>query len=446
MIGAAQIGVVAEQVARSLTNWAEGVFTSASAVDWAFVGAAFIILYWLWASLHAATSVGPVEVELLEADSSSDAPVHEITASLREHLKGSGVSAPPGVPAGVPQAKLVAAVEASQIPEAALIGKLIEALPIPQPVQYKLSGTLIGKTPKCGISYWLRPSGPQSALMKTVEGAAFEDLLAPTAYAVYSYISNQATGAFPIWARWHNIEAFTAYRNSDARLQRGDVDGALRELEVAKGREPENALVSLQIASLHEQRAEDDAAKQAEALRRYLDVAVEWPELVEPRYRASVLASGIEASLTPDQRGQPGACIAISAELGAPADRDQLIVWLRRLAEEESIAVIQLLRPWYSFLRFGRPRNQFEPSAQERRRLRRVVCISRHCRRVRGVKTRSRPLAWVEIMRSRVAVQAWHLGFGLISLDWQTHYVAACFQALLLQRAEADAGADSGGS
>jgi len=91
-------------------------------------------------------------------------------------------------------------------------------------------------------------------------------------------------------------------------------------------------------------------------------------------------------------------------------------------------------------VRWRRLRSQFEPSAEERRHLKRAVSISRHCQRLRSLRSDQRPLMrfanWVMISYSEVAVRFWHLSCGLIKIDWQTHYVAACFEALLLEHAQ----------
>ncbi len=89
-------------------------------------------------------------------------------------------------------------------------------------------------------------------------------------------------------------------------------------------------------------------------------------------------------------------------------------------------------------VRWQRPRSQFEPGAQERHELKRAVGISRQSLRVRSIKPaggNDRRLGrknWRKVWSSRFVVQC-HLRFGLIDMDWQTDYIAACFYALLME-------------
>jgi hypothetical protein len=422
--------------AEKLVDWLEGASSSMSTVDWLLAVAALAILFWLRATSRSKTRVGPVEVNSLECDSSR-AKIHAVTASLREQLASSGFLPAPAVPAGTPQTNLVDAVAASPIPQGAFIAKLIELVPFPQPVQYTLSGTLLGEAGKqdCGISFWLRPSGGGLPLMRTLEKQhTHYKAVEQAAFEIYAHISNEAVDAFPTWTRWRSVPALKAYKDGCQLACEGAMARAIFELLVASKCEPGNALVRLQLANLYEQQAEANAGLQANALRRYLDIACEWPWLVQARYRASILAGVLASSCKVDTSLETSA--VVRSQLN-PADvsPQQLADWLQQLAKAESAAVLQMLKWWYVPLRYMRTRHQFEPSAKERRELKRALDISRQCLRVRLVSANEEGLlVWLKLRWSEWVVHGWHLVFGG-TVDWQTRYLAACFDALLLERA-----------
>jgi hypothetical protein len=453
-----------EDLAREVVTWLHDRIEAASTIDSVFLLIALAIVYFLIKSVMAVTRVGPVEVELLECDSGNNAEVHALTAALRERLANGGLPAPV-VPSGAPQVSLVAAVAASSIPQAGFVAKLVEAAPIPAPPRFRLSGTLFQKNHRPGISFWLRPDRGR-ALMKTIIGAprgravSYDDTIREAAFAVYSFITTEATQAFPTWARWRSAEALEAYAQGSEAALAGDFQQARASLARAIEQEPDNALVSLQLANVYERLAREGAAgdtselesgltadeqsakrravarSQAEALRRYLWIADEWAWLVQARYRASVLAGSLAAACVDDD-ARLGACDG----LGLPPDaKDRVKSIVETIALSESKFARQLLKPWYMLVRWRRLRSQFEPSAEERRHLKRAVGISKHCRRLRSSRPdealHRRFAKWVMVRYSEVAVRFWHLSFGLIKVDWQTHYVAACFEALLLERAQ----------
>jgi hypothetical protein len=402
-----------------------------SVADWVLIAAAFGILYWLWGALRSITRVGPVEVQLLECDDGTDAKVHGLTALLRERLANSGLPAPPSVPAGTPQTDLVSAVAASPIPQAAWIASILGLLRAPQPRQYELSGTIFGadETSGCGVSFWLRPSrGP--ALLETVDERTHKAAVESAASKIYIHISKDAVRAFPVWTRWHSEEALRKYDAGSRQAEAKQLNSALASLSAVATKEPNNALAQLQLANLCEQMADKDEEKAA-VLQRYLDIAVEWPWLVQARYRVSVVAAGLSDSVrdaSPAQQSIVGPLPADSVKAASPYH------WLMELSSRESEAVRQLLRPWFTLLRQGRMRSQFEPRGSERRELKRTVNTSKHCLRVRQAPDQTGWLTRLRIGYSRLVVRAWHLSVLRGQVSWQTHYIAACFYALLLAR------------
>jgi hypothetical protein len=422
--------------ARELTSWITDGLQGLSVGDWVLIALALSALYWVWAGLYASTRVGPVEVKLLECDDGNPAKVHALTALLRERLANSGLPPPPAVPAGAPQTDLVSAVAASPIPQANWIASIIRLLRPPQPLQYELSGTIFGQDeePNCGLSFWLRPSRAGRELLGTVgDVQTHETAVLLAASRIYLHISNEAVHAFPVWTRWHHKQALDKYAEGRMQAIKGERGAALTSLSDAAALEPGNALAQLQLANLCEQVAKHPT-EQADVLRRYLDAAVEWPWLVQARYRVSVLAGVLACSLEVPVVGneEPE---GLAQRLRMPGvSEDSLVSWLQNLANRESEAVLQLLDPWYALLCQRRLRFQFEPRGAERRELKRTVNISKHCLRVRrSFDTRG----WwtpLKIRISELVVHHWHLSTLRGGVSSQTHYVAACFDALLLER------------
>jgi hypothetical protein len=450
MIGARPMPPQADvqYAAHSFIAWVSGALDALSTIDYVLLGLALAIAYFLKRCLAVMTSAVPVEVELLDSDGTPTPPVHAITALLRERLAKGGLSAPV-VPSGTPQAGLVDAVAASPIPQGAFIAKLMQALPIPTPLQYKLSGSINSAPAPLELCLWLRPDGRSRALICTVPAKGEpratdnDQVIDAAAFAVYSFISTEALRAFPPWTRWHSSTALADYRTGLDAAEREHFADARDLLTEAAVKEPDNALVFLQLANVYERiaypsvnagggRKLDNANRQAKTLRRYLWIADQWPWLVQARYRASVLAGSLAGSC---QNGEPETIEGARKGLGLKADTDVEAV-LISIARAESDFALQLLKPWYMLLRWRRTRSQFEPSAEERRQLKRAIGISRQALRIRRLPAaekwprRAANAFWVAC--SEVAVRCWHLSFGLIAVDWQTQYVAACFDSLLL--------------
>jgi hypothetical protein len=445
-----------ETFARDTVDFGEHVVNGLSVADWVLLAVAAGLVYWVASSLRAVTRLGPVGVDTLEHDGleTTAAPVKALTAQLREALARSGLSPAPAVPAGTPQVNLLDAIKESPIPQANWIASLLQLVPRPRPSEYKISGVLMGiesaapdYPPPCGLRFSVLPVGVGSGDLDTVDGyMQHSAAVAAAASEIYLHISQDATGAFPIWARWRTAESLEAYVDSAQLLNQNRIAEAIAQLVKAKRREPFNALPALQIANLSEQAIpvrqprESDGARavrmieqakwQADALSRYLAVANDWPELVEARYRTSVTAAAL-ASTLPELDQAEG--MEVLAFLGLPAVDTivQLHKRLRFIAERESAAVRQMLRPWYALLNDFRLRTQFEPKAQQRRELRRTVAISKHCHRMRRILDQTHSWTWAEVLYRSTMVHAVHLGLGWGSASWQAHYNAACFDALL---------------
>jgi hypothetical protein len=391
----------------------------------------------VWLRVRATSRLGPVEVEALSDDDSTPAaPIQGPTADLRERLANSGLLPPPAVPAGSPQTDVISAIEASNISQGAFIAKILELIPWPRPVAYKLGGTLRASEGEKGarFSFWLRSTTAEGGeLLDTVDGPDYEEAVQCAADKVFMYVSSHAVDVFPSWARWYRLDAFQCYREG---LKASDEEKARPKFEKAKELEPRNLLPKLKLVNLDERTAvnEGDVLRQADVLRDYLNIAVERPTLVEPRYRASILASVLARMLVDkgeDLPKQDREAIAESVGLNPaePAAEE-----LRALAALETDAVMQMLRAWYVPLRHLRLRHRYEPAGTERRLLKRAVAISRHCQAVRARLKPKGLFAAVQLRLRRALVWLVHLQLGRATVSWQAEYNAACFYALLDER------------
>jgi hypothetical protein len=443
-------------------------FGSFSVLDWVLVGVALLALVWVVASVYAMTHLGPVEVEAFEHDDGDDGPgVKALTSAMRERLARNGLVPAPEVPAGTPQVDLVAAVEASPAPQSAFLAKLIELAPKPpQAPRYKVSGVVLGKEPSgdeqgttpCGLSYWVKPSREGGVLIGTVtDHSKHSGAIQEAASKIYLHISNASPHAVPLWARWRKEASLERYLDSCWLVRSGLHAQAIPALEATVAAEPFNALAQLKLANVYEVCVPDDqsyhrAMCQAVALRRYLDIARDWPTLVEAHYRAGIVAGALAttASVSGDMALSPTQLQRIRQRLRLPdVTASDFVPRLEGVAARESKAALQLLRAWFPLVREQRLRTLYEPKGHERRGLKHTVVISRRCVRMRklcgypkqpeGSYSRLGLGEWIRVLRRRaeirlrtVAVLFRHRVYGRGARSWQMHYNAACFDALLL--------------
>jgi len=424
----------------ALTCLADTV-AAVSAVGWVFVALAVLALLWVWAGMHASTRLGPIEVTPLEHDGQRQAALHSLIAAFRERLSRCGLTPPPTVPEGAPQANLIKAVEGSAIPQGATIARLLELLPSPpRPAQYKFTGTLSGQEDPaesaCGVSFWLQPMNGGTPYLQTVAAyPTHTEALTHAASDIYLHIAKATPDAFPLWVRWHTREGLEAYLEGCDLRKQGDFTQAVESLEQAIIDSPFNALAALQLANLEEQRAAVGsqtwtiAFLQTRALQRYLAVGRLWPTLVEARYRSSVTAAALATTYTALNQPQQQ---AIALLLALAPSTEGVTRRLRQLADRESSATLQLLKPWYTLARENRLRNQFESKGRERSSLRHTARISRHCVRVRRMNAETGGGSQFMVRYDDARVHIIHMLLGKANVTWQGRYNAACFDALQL--------------
>lgn len=451
---AASLVSTLQEGARDAIAWIEDAVSGLSAGQCVLLLLAGAALAWVIANIRALTRLGPIDVQLIEHDGSPAAPVKALTATFREALARTGLIPPPAVPSGSPRVNLLAAVEASNISQAAWVAKLIEMLPRPRPHQYAISGTLQGAEPAqggdaagepgapCGISVWVSPSREGRELLTTYDAEPTHvAAIQRAASEIYLHISNHAVEAFPLWARWRDRGALAAYREGCHQLSNGPLDSAIERFRYAATNERFNKLADLQLANIYEDQAQIQESEllialvQAFALRRYLEILEDANGIVEAHYRASIVAGALATRcgrVTPDEVGLVRAVLALE-NVGQDSE---LVPALKALAKRENRFVLQMLGPLYAVLNKGRVRTQFEPQAHERRQLKHTAAISKHCVRARALldDLTDTPRIRRELRLRAFAVHWLHLRLGWGSLSWQARYNAACFDALLLAR------------
>jgi hypothetical protein len=453
----------------AIVDWLERFTGAFTAVDLALLVAAGLLVWWVVASLWATVNLGPIEVTTFTYDGEEAPPVNELTARFRELLDKVGIPPPSAVPSGSPQADVVQAIEASPLPQGAFIAKLMDVLPTPpRPMAFRVVGTLVGiPTPApasalvavgapppppppaaalmpCGVSVWLQPVGPGSSLLKTVDKrathtAAIDD----AANAIYLHLANSAPDVFPVWARWPSREALDAYSTGCDYRRQARATAALPSLDAmlalsrASELAPLNALARLELGNLEELTGGIVADQhltgllQASALRRYVEVGDEYPDLLEARFRASVTAVALARSCTA-LAGEPAQLETIQNAYGHDAGPvDTLAERLRETARGELKATVRLVRMPHTLLHEQRLRNPFEWRGAQRRALRRSVLISRHCAWVD--KTDGATAGWWTRQQFRWRASLVH-GWHRFGRSWQAYYNAACFDAIRLER------------
>ena len=409
----------------SFQDW----LTSLTVLEWVLLGIAAAILLWVVAQVRAATTLGPIAVATVEDENGGDATLHGITAQLRERINDVGFRPPPNVPGGAPETNLLSAVEKSPIPQANWIASLIQAVPRPQPMSYTLSTVRLSRGR--GVAFWLRPDGAGAPLMGTApgwSGAALKGV----ARRVLMHVSRDAVDIFPPWTRWDDEAALKAYLEGIDAADQERYSEAQVCLESAASAEPDNAVARLRLLNCREASARaaelvpdpPGADRLARILRDYLALAIQRPELVEARYRASTLAAIVADRFSTVDADDDVWPTALHMSL-----RD--IRWIGRHGLDLALAQLQ---PWFVPLAWHRPRYAVEPRGRERRRLKRTLEISKRCQFARRHRaegdwwTKLRRRWWTTLVRARA---------NRSNADWQVHYNAGCFFALIEKPVEA---------
>ncbi|WP_027005711.1 hypothetical protein [Conexibacter woesei] len=413
-------------------DWVQARVDAFTSVDFAFLLIGFAALYWVWRAIRSSSQLGPIEIAPIVCDKQDggQAPEIEALASLlRERLAHSGFT--PTIPGGVPKPDPIAALAASDIPQVGWIAQLLDALRFPQPPSFTIRVTLLrapAGTYAPRLRYWLDGGG--TPLLSTVRATTDEIAVRRLAACVFAHISQVATGAFPPWARWTSPVAVAEYFKGQEHLRAGDAAGAFEHFEAADRIETTNSLPRLQLATLTEIAAvgereddDEDPVLLATALGRYRAVANERPDLVEPHYRASIVA----AMLVPlVRRGVNDTEIAEHAGFRDMRDSVDLIARLNREGKEQAGRTRRLLWLPSIALTHWRMRNRYELRGDARRELRQTMRLSRQCRQLRSQTDRP----WRRRVRG-LRVRFWYLGVRRPSCGWQAYYNAGCFFALL---------------
>jgi hypothetical protein len=405
------------------------------------------MLFWVL-EIRATTRLGPIAIAPLACDGTAPS-VAALTSQIRERLAHSGLNPDPAVPGGAPRTDLLDAIAESDVPQVGWVAKVIALIPRPTPPTYTLQVTLLAPPPSARRRPWsqqpppevprLRYSleGPGASVFETVAAASADEAIDRLVAAVFAAVSRAATGAFPIWARWTSPVAAGDYIEGLALVQREQLDPARALFDRADRIESTNALPRLQLANLDELAAStgttQDPPALAAALKHYLEIAAERPDLVEPRYRGSIVAAMLRDAAT---AGDVAAINERVADLGAAADLDALQAALDKLAKRQAGEARRLLRFHYILLHHHRLRNRYELRGVERRELLRTLRVSAQCRALRREPGR------LDLWYGRARVW-WWLNVRRLSCGWQSFYNGACFYSLLLARTGSEKHAES---
>ncbi len=397
---------------------------SLTVLEWVLLAVALGLILWVFAKVQTATTLAPIEVAPIEPSTAAGTVSHALTAELRRRIDEVGLRPPPDVPSGAPQANLLTAIEKSPIPQANWIATLLQAMPRPRPVSYKLTTTLLDTGH--GVAFWLRPDGAGDSLLGTAEGTSAA--LRTVARSVLIHVSTDAVDIFPPWTRWDDDMALTCYLNGLHAAEKHQYQAAQASFQCAIVMQPDNAVARLRLLNAREAYARDPVSPLAPAdpqlLRDYLALAIQRPELVEARYRASTLAALVATRAARDTT------VALDV-LGAEMTADDV----RKVGKRILNQALAQLQPWFVPLVWHRPRYAIEPRGRERRHLKRTLEIAKRCHFARkhgagegGPSVWLRRKLWSSVVRLRA---------NRSNAGWQVHYNAGCFFALIERTDEA---------
>jgi hypothetical protein len=423
---------------------------AAETIDWVLLVLAAGLLWYVWRRVRWAGALGPVRVSDIEAADATQKRV--LSALLREQLTSKGL-VPSGttVPAGSPDASVIAAISTSPIAQASWVGKILEAAKafMPRPREYDVTAVLVERSVReareakqpgkvCGLTYTLAATGrPPVDDVKDVWAVAPRQAVVTAAECIYMRVSQSDGRVFPRWAMWSKLDGFESYleglESENLIADAGDED-AVEPIEAAQGdfarataRQPANRLAQLHAANMYEARAalknEDVPARrefEARALETYVEIIRDVPTLPEAHYRASVLFSGFEPGGVPYPDAVRGALLR-ALKLKPGADDPKIWKTAKSRAKDEARTTITLLRWWGVLAKACRLRNRFEPRGRDRRQFLKAAKISRRCTRLQLSRA---PDWWGDPF-------VWGAFAGRSdSVGWQAYYNAGCYYAL----------------
>jgi hypothetical protein len=425
------------------------------AAAWVLIGLTFAVGFVIWRGVLGRARLGTIDVEQIQANPEAKLDTLGATAELQRELSKVGLLPAAGVPAGSPTAGLVAAIESAPIGEAKWLAQLISMLPIPPwSTSFRITSTMCANSSKTKYHLTYKVVGVTSGAcldLDTVEGTTPSKVLRKAANAIYRTIVRTATDLYPVWAHWTDPEALEKYQEglaAEPAKPGEDVQaGFQRALQLfleSSRLDPKNMLVRLRIGNCLERLAgcerldpEEHVSRWIEAVKAYEEVISLRPEMVQPRFRTSVvlgvLADNLDG-LTADLELEVDRLLD---RLGAAASAsDDRAARLRNAARSESKQAWIRLRPWWTILHEGRLRHQFEPTGTARRQLRKALAMSFLCLRMRRIWD-GKKVKWGLPAIPRGYWRLWaewrYLKGRWHTMGWQAHYNAAAFYALLPQ-------------
>jgi hypothetical protein len=438
------------EVVRVLADAVEDFFEASDLVDWVLLAIAAALLWYVWRRVRWAGALGPVRIS--DVEGADDTQKRVLSALLREELTSKGlVPSGTAVPAGSPDASVIAAISTSPIAQAGWIGKILEAAKafMPRPREYDVTAVLVDRSAVearkakqagklCGLTYTLAATGrPPVYDVKAVWADSPRHAVMTAAESIYVRVSQSDGRVFPRWARWSKRDAFESYleglKSEDMIADAADedalgpIEAAQKEYKRATAQQPANRLAQLRAANMHEARAalvnDDVPARrkfEAGALETYVEIIEDVPTLPEAHYRASVLFSGFDPNPVPYSAAVRSALLR-ALKLDGEVEDPKIWKKAKSRAEEEARTTITLLRWWGVLWKSSRLRNRFEPRGRDRRQFLKAAKISRRCTRLQLTLVAD---WWGDVF-------VWGAFAGRSdSVGWQAYYNAGCYYAL----------------
>ncbi len=302
------------------------------------VGLVVLVLLALagWARWRRRCRVGPIDVVVpLNGTDEPDTEARPAAraAEITARLAGGDLFPAPAVPSGAMATGFIDVVETSPLPQARWLGTLLRQLRVIlswRPPGFRLTGTLLRRPSgdQRGFAAQLFPLGsPRDPAVHTFWYDSYEraaEAVAGFAYA--TAIRARDRRCTPIWRSWmttdgisvtHYQRGLEAEHEADATAARAfrrqqiaaaldpkhglpepeekqlkedeskiaaRREAALEEYGKAASAEPDQALVRMRIANLHERKAD-----WASALLIYLSECERWPLMFDARYRFAIV-------------------------------------------------------------------------------------------------------------------------------------------------------------
>ncbi|GAA4890367.1 hypothetical protein ACFPM3_19795 [Streptomyces coeruleoprunus] len=285
------------------------------------------------------------------------------TARMRTILS-TQVQTPPPLPGGEPTLSLPTVLYEAKPKDADVVTKLLAygwQLAFPRR-GWRLTGHVQRSDGGFGVTVNItEKSRARSVLQDTYWADSEEEAVYKAAYTVAQLAIENSVG-IPRWTKWHakNGRGLRHYRDGADLLRNGGKPRkAERQFASAVRLDPANGLARSELALLRERRSPEEYLI---ALEMYLGLAQEYPEMIQPRYRAGVVLDLVDEWLDvwmnePTwrnrlQKALAGARLVPASEAPPPPERRPARYYFLRLSGveltglSEDLRYRRLLRAW----------------------------------------------------------------------------------------------------